>query len=78
MCFEPRSLYYSTEPEVYISYFDGNKNVEEWETKLDKIFKKYKVDEYTGFFFTLCFQEYARSWWQQRKLDVKIGTTSKV
>jgi len=28
MCFEPRSLYYSTEPEVYIPYFDGNKNVE--------------------------------------------------
>jgi len=26
--FEPKSLYYSTEPEVYIPYFDGNKNVE--------------------------------------------------
>jgi len=38
VCFEPRSLYYSTGPEVYIPYFDGNKNVEEyleWERKLD-------------------------------------------
>ena len=65
MCFEPRSLYYSTEPEVYISYFEGNKNVEDYlecETKLDQTFKKYKVDEYTGFFLvTLCFQEYGRS-----------------
>jgi len=37
------------------------------------------VDEYNGFFMaTLCFQEYARSWWQQRQLDVRIGTKSKV
>jgi len=82
VCFEPRILYYSTEPKVYIPYFDGNKNVEdylEWETKLDKTFKKYKVDEYTGFFFaTPCFQEYTRSWWQQRQLDDIIDTTSKV
>jgi len=82
VCFEPRSLYYSTESEVYIPYFDGNKNVEnylEWETTFDQTFKKYKVDEYTGFFLaTLCFQEYARSWWQQEQLDYKIGTTSKV
>jgi len=28
MCFEPRSLYYFTKPEVYIPYFNGNKNVE--------------------------------------------------
>ena len=30
VCFEPRSLYYSTKSEVYIPYFDGNKNVEEY------------------------------------------------
>ena len=58
------------------------KNVEEyleWETKFDQTFKKYKVDEHTRFFLaTLCFQEYARSWWQQRQLDVRIGTTSNV
>jgi len=30
VCFEPRSLYYSIEPRVYIPYFDGNKNVEEY------------------------------------------------
>jgi len=82
VCFELRSLYYSTKSEVCIPYFDGNKNVEEyleWETKLHLTFKKYKMDEYTGFFLpTLCFQEYARSWWQPRQLDVIIGTTSKV
>jgi len=42
MCFEPRSLYYSIEPEVYIPYFDGNKNVKaylEWETKVVKSLK---------------------------------------
>ena len=57
------------------------KNVEylKWETKLDQTFKKYKVDEYIGFFLaTLCFQEYVRSWWKQTQLDVWIGTTSKV
>jgi len=27
---------------------------------------------------TLCFQEYVRSWWQQRQLDDRIGTTSKL
>ena len=27
---------------------------------------------------TQCFQEYVRSWWQQRKLDVRIVTKSKV
>jgi len=68
VCFEPRSLYYSTEPEVYIPYFDGNKNVEEyleWEMKLDQTFTKYKVNEHTEFFMaTLCFQEYSRSWWK--------------
>jgi len=30
VCFEPRILYYSREPEVYIPYFDGNKNVEDY------------------------------------------------
>lgn len=52
MCFEPRILYYYIEPEVYISYFDGNKNVKaylQWETKLDQIFKKYQVDEFRRF-----------------------------
>jgi len=82
MCFKSRSIYYSIEPEVYILYFDGNKNVEdylEWETKLDQTFKKYKMDEYTRFFLaTLCFQEYNRSWWQQRQLDDRIGTPSKL
>ena len=82
MCFKSRSLYYSTEPEVYIPYFEGNKNVEdylEWETKLDQTIKKFKVDEYTGFLLaTLCFQAYAKSWWQQRPLDDIIDTTSKV
>ena len=82
MCFEPRSLYYSTEPEVCIPYFDENKNVGEylgWEIKLDQTFKKYKVDEHIGLFMAiLCFQEYARSWWQQRQLDVIIGTKLKL
>jgi len=37
------------------------------------------VDEYTTFFLvSLCLQEYASSWWQQRQLDVRIGRTSKV
>ena len=52
MRFEPRSLYYSTEPEVYIPYFDGNKNVEaylEWKTKVDQIFEKHQLDEFTDF-----------------------------
>ena len=44
MCFEPRSLYYSIELELYIPYFDGNKNVEaylKWETKVDQIYEKH-------------------------------------
>ena len=80
MCFEPKSLYYSTEPEVYIPYFDGNKNVEaylEWETKVDQIFERHQLDEFSIFSMaTLCFQEYARSWWTKRKTDVRIGRKS--
>ncbi|XP_068483128.1 uncharacterized protein [Phaseolus vulgaris] len=82
MRFEPRSLYYSIEPEVYIPYFDGNKNVEaylEWETKVDQIFEKHQLDEYRKFSMaTLSFQEYARSWWIQREADVRIGRKSEI
>jgi len=52
MCFKPTSLYYSIEHEVYIPYFDGNKNVEaylEWETKVDQIFEKHQLDEFNRF-----------------------------
>ena len=72
MCFEPRIIYYSIEPEVYISYFDGNKNVKaylQWETKLDQIFKKYQVDEFRRFSMaTICFQEHVRFWWTERQM----------
>ncbi|MGN6822131.1 MAG: hypothetical protein ACTHJ7_05085, partial [Candidatus Nitrosocosmicus sp.] len=82
MRFEPRSLYYSTEPEVYIPYFDGNKNVEaylEWETKVDQIFEKHQLDEFRKFSMaTLSFQEYARSWWTKREIDVINGRKSEV
>jgi len=76
MSFESKSLYYSTETEVYVPYFDGNKNVEaylEWETKVDKFFEKPQLDEFSKFSMaTLSFQEYARSWWTQRETDVRI------
>jgi len=42
VCFEPRSLYYFIELEVYIPYFDGNKNVEEyldWRLSLIKLLR---------------------------------------
>jgi len=70
----------STEPKVYIPYFDGNKNVEaylEWETKVDQIFEKHQLDEFSRFSMaTLNFQEYARSWWTQRETDVRIDRKS--
>ncbi|XP_068467070.1 protein PXR1-like [Phaseolus vulgaris] len=82
MRFKPGSLYYSTEPEIYIPYFDGNKNVEaylEWETKVDQILEKHQLDEFSRFSMaTLSFQEYARSWWTKRETDVINGRKSEV
>ena len=76
-CVESKSLYYFTEPEVNIPYFDGNKNVEaylEWETKVDQIFDKHQLDEFSRFSMaTLSFQEYVRSWWIKREIEVRIG-----
>jgi len=67
--------------EVYISYFDENKNVEaylEWETKVDQIFEKYQLDEFSRFFLvTLSFQEYARSWWTQMETMLELVENQK-